>query len=581
MILGVVSRIEAIFEAAFAGLGLQNFPIRLEESVRPEFGDYQINGVLAAARALGRAPRELAMRLVEMVGVTSELAKVEVAGPGFINLWISNQWLLEELNRDNFAAYNKNDRVVVIDYSSPNLAKEMHVGHLRSTIIGDALVRIHQFMGDTVIKRNHIGDWGTQFGMLLAYMAEHKLSGEQLNLALSDLERFYRQAKLRFDQDEQFRDLAHQMVVQLQRKEPTVYELWQSFVKISMQHCQRIYHRLHVLLRPEDAVGESWYNDMLPSVVQDLLQAGIAVDDQGAKCVFFSPGELPQDSEAPFIIQKGDGAYLYATTDLAAAYDRIDHLRADELLYVIDARQSLHMQQLFATLKRRGKLNGGIRAEHVAFGVMLGEDGRPFRTRDGGTVHLASLLDEAQRRAEEQLRLRHSDWDDRQIESVGKVLAIAAIKYADLAKNRISDYKFSFEQMLAWEGNTAPYLLYAYVRARSVIRKLQLEDKTDMNHRVNGLLNVDSINDDTERVLVKLLLKWDAVLQQAADSSCPHLICSYLYQMATAFMRFYEHCPVQQAVTTIRSSRLVLVNKVASYLRQGLELLGIAVVEQM
>ncbi len=612
--LQIIKEIETIFTAAFAQLGLQHFAVNVTPATRTQFGDYQVNGVLAAAKACQAAPRPLAQQVLQAAQLPTELVgKAEIAGPGFINLWLNDQRLLRELNQlaqrqfnpfmplhDTNGHLDAHPYTVVIDYSSPNLAKEMHVGHLRSTIIGDALVRLHQFVGHRVIKRNHVGDWGTQFGMLLAYMVEQQLLDQptsdhaitdpnhhqhascKLTMALSDLEAFYRQAKLRFDQDATFRETAHRMVVKLQHKEPAVYQLWQQFVAISMQHCQEIYRRLGVLLEPQDAVGESYYNEMLPAVVQDLVDAQIAVDDDGAKCIFFAPGELPLEdsgSSTPFIIQKRDGAYLYATTDLAAAYDRIDQLQADRLLYVIDARQSLHMQQLIATLRRRGKLNAKVIAEHIPFGVMLGEDGRPFKTRDGGVVHLAELLNEAERRAKQQLQLRHADWSSEKIDQIGASLAVAAIKYADLSKNRLSDYKFSFDQMLSWEGNTAPYLLYAYVRAKSIERKLQVDQSG--TSPIAPQLDPTITPHPAERELIKNLLQWDGVLQQTIDHSLPHLLCTQLYQLASLFMRFYEQCPISNAASAVQCYRLSLIVLVATNLKLGLQLLGIEVIDEM
>lgn len=581
MFLSIKGQLTYIVEEAFKRIGLDNFPVNLGEATRPEFGDFQANGVLAAAKSLKRNPRELANEVVAAMQLPTDLVTIEIAGPGFLNFILSDAYLIKEFNAANYeakASADSKDYKVVIDYSSPNLAKEMHVGHLRSTIIGDALARMHLYVGHTLIKRNHVGDWGTQFGMLLAFMETKGLTegGGRLNLALSDLESFYRQAKTCFDEDAAFADRAHQLVVKLQHKDPGTFKLWQIFVKISLTHCQEIYDRLNVLLKPSDVYGESYYNDMLDGVVEDLVSHDIAVDDNGAKCVFFSDGELGdkfQEKVPPLIIQKRDGGYLYATTDLAAAYDRIDNLKAREMLYVIDARQGLYLQQMFTVLKRRGKLTNKIKIEHVAFGVMLGEDGRPFKTRTGGTVHLASLLDEAQLRVTEQLKARHQDWSAQEIAASAEKIAIAAVKYADLAKNRQSDYQFSFDQMLALEGNTAPYLLYAYVRAVNILNKAQGGAK---------LLELRAIDSLIERDLIKLLLKWDEQLQQAIDNSCPHFICNYLFQVATAFMRFYEQCPIlREADSALVSGRLAIVKKVSENLKQGLALLGIETIEKM
>lgn len=581
MFLTIKKQLNSIVESAFSKAGLDGFATNLSEATREEFGDFQANGVLAAAKSLKLNPRELAVKVVAALELPKDMATVAIAGPGFLNFTLLDSYLAKAVNAADFESKAPLDKdyKVVIDYSSPNLAKEMHVGHLRSTIIGDALARMHLYAGHTLIKRNHVGDWGTQFGMLLAFMEAKGLTegSEHLSLALSDLESFYRQAKARFDEDEAFADRAHQLVVKLQGGDPKILKLWQTFVKISLTHCQEIYERLHVLLTPSDVYGESYYNVMLPQVVEDLVSHGIAVDDNGAKCVFFAKGELGdkvQEDVPPLIIQKRDGGYLYATTDLAAAYDRIDNLKARHLLYVIDARQSLYLQQVFRVLRRRGKLTDATKIEHVAFGVMLGEDGRPFKTRTGGTVSLASLLDEARHRALQQLTERHNDWSNEQLETTAEKIAIAAVKYADLAKNRQSDYQFSFDQMLAWEGNTAPYLLYAYVRAINILGRA--------NEQVSSVSEFSEISTPIERNLVKILLKWDEQLFQALSNSCPHFICNYLYQVATVFMRFYEQCPIlKEADNRVAANRLMLVKKVSENLRCGLGLLGISVIDKM
>ncbi len=540
----------------FSRLGFEGEPI--VKLADPMYGDYQINGVMAIAKKTRQNAQILAKKIAENLP-QNIVQEAKVAGPGFINLRLNDQFLINQLNECLQVPAQK--LKVVIDYSSPNLAKEMHVGHLRSTIIGDALVRIHQFLGNAVIKRNHVGDWGTQFGMLLAYMST--LSAEQITLELKDLESFYRAAKIRFDQDEQFVALAHHYVHLLQHKEPKIYALWEKFIQISIEHCQKIYRRLRVKLEEKDIWGESAYNDQLPIIVDQLLKQQIAVINEQAVCVFFEE-ETGLAKNGPFIIRKQDGSYLYATTDLAAAYDRIDNLKADLILYVIDARQSLHMQQLFCTLAKAGKLQRTV-CQHVAFGMMLGEDGKPFKTRNGGTVKLDRLLDEAEKRALTLLEARHCQVDN--LKELAEKLGIAAVKYADLAKNRLSNYQFDFDQMLAFEGNTANYLLYALVRIKSLLRK------TDQP--TISVANIQITNDYERHLVLKLLLFRETV-QQAAKEACPHLICSYLYELAGIFMRFYEHCNILSD-----NSRLALTHTTEKVLSIGLSLLGIPLVEQM
>ena len=572
----ILKLLEQRFKAAFEKLGFDaSFPVVLHESSKPEFGDYQVNGVMAIAKNLKANPRELATKIVEQVDTKNVIAKLEVAGPGFINITLSNEYLNQVLNKDLLKVTAAKCRKVVVDYSSPNLAKEMHVGHLRSTIIGDALVRLYEFLGHEVIRRNHVGDWGTQFGMLMAYLVEIKQDNSDITLELSDLEDFYRKAKTRFDEDQEFADHAREYVVKLQSGDSKILALWKQFVAVSLDHCQGVYDRLKTKLTREDAVGESAYNDLLPMVVNDLIAKKIAVDSDGAKCVFFAPGELDVKDETPFIIQKKDGAYLYSTTDIAAIYDRVQNLHADHLVYVVDARQALHLKQLFAAVKKAKMVRPETIMEHVAFGTMLGEDNKPFKTRSGDTVKLITLIDEAVQRAATIIRGRNSQWSEIEINKLADVLGIAAMKYADLSKNRVCDYVFNFDKMLAFEGNTAPYMLYAYVRISSIFRKANLPMEHYLNHQV-------IITEIDEHNLAVHLVKFADRLLQAANENYPHYICSYIYDLAVLFMRFYENCPIMKAANQKQhDSRLAFAALTSEILKVSLNLLGIEVVAQM
>ncbi len=564
-----------IFQAAFDKLGLGNQEIGLKEATKSEFGDYQVNGVMAIAKELKQNPRDLAAQIVANLDQNKVIEKADVAGPGFINITLSKDFLASCLAGNYLVPdENANHLTVVIDYSSPNLAKEMHVGHLRSTIIGDALVRMYEFVGYKVIRRNHVGDWGTQFGMLLAYL--NQLSQPDLDQAqeLKNLEDFYRLAKQRFDADLNFAELARELVVRLQAEDPTIIAQWKKFVAISLGHCQQIYDRLNVKLTAEDAVGESFYNPLLPGIVADLVKRGIAVDDHGAKCVFFEPGEIVSKEPTPFIIQKQDGGYLYSTTDIAAIYDRANNLRADILLYVIDARQSLHMKQLFATVKKAGMVNNNIHLEHIAFGTMLGADNKPFKTRSGDTIKLTTLIDEAVARAKKIILERNPGWSADEINEAAAILGIAAIKYADLSKNRICDYLFNLDQMLAFDGNTAPYLLYAYVRINSIFKKNGLEPESYLDKRV-------VITESQERELVLHLIKFTNRLSFAIKENHPHYLCNYLYELAVIFMRFYENCPIIISDLGQKNSRLALVALTSFTIKNVLGLLGIGVIDKM
>jgi len=568
--------LEQRFRAAFDKLGFApSFPVVLKESNRLEFGDYQVNGLMGIAKELKVDARKLAAQIILHVDLKDIVTKLEVAGPGFINITLSNEYLNQVLTENLLNVTADKLHKIVVDYSSPNLAKEMHVGHLRSTIIGDVLVRLYEFLGHKVIRRNHVGDWGTQFGMLVAYLLETRHDKEDIALELSDLEGFYRKAKIRFDEDKVFAEHARECVVKLQSGNAEIIDLWKRFVEVSLRHCQKIYDRLHAKLTPEDAVGESAYNDLLPIVVSDLVSKGVAVDSNGAKCVFFTPDELKTSDETPFIIQKQDGAYLYPTTDIAAVYDRIKNLHADYLVYVIDARQSLHLKQLFATVKKAGLIRPETIMEHVAFGTMLGEDNKPFKTRSGGTIKLMALIDEAVMRATTIVRNRNPEWEEDKVNKLAEVLGVAAMKYADLSKNRVCDYVFNFDQMLAFEGNTAPYMLYAYVRISSIFKKANLVIEDYLDKKI-------TITESDEHNLALHLIRFADRLLQAAKENYPHYICGYIYDLAVLFMRFYETCPIIKATSQdVHTSRLVLAALTAKVLKVSLDLLGIEVVEQM
>lgn len=568
--------LEQKFREAFTSLGFAaSSPIVLQESSKPEFGDYQVNGVMALSKQLKINGRELAGQIVERIVIGDVIAKLEVAGPGFINVTLSRDYLGQVLNKELLKVSVEHPRKIVVDYSSPNLAKEMHVGHLRSTIIGDALVRLYEHLGHEVIRRNHVGDWGTQFGMLTSYLFEINQGEVDLGMVLHDLEEFYRKAKVRFDEDPAFADRARECVVKLQAGDAKILAMWRQFVATSLNHCQEIYDRLHVKLTHKDAVGESAYNELLPVMVKNLVDKGIAIDSDGAKCVFFAAGELDTSDETPFIIQKKDGAYLYATTDIAAVYDRVQNLHTDQLVYVIDARQSLHMRQLFATVKKAEIAKPETIMEHVAFGTMLGEDNRPFKTRSGDTIKLITLMQDAVRRATEIVRARNPEWSDSDINKLAEVLGIASMKYADLAKNRICDYVFSFDKMLSFEGNTAPYMLYAYVRISSIFRKTNLNITDYLDRKI-------TITEMEEHSLAVHLVRFRDRMVQAAAENYPHYICGYIYDLAVLFMRFYERCPIMKAANPEQqASRLALAALTAEILRTSLNLLGIEVVEQM
>lgn len=566
--------LDARLQAALAAAGAPGAPAILQPSSRPEFGDYQANGVMAAAKAARQNPRELAQKVVAALDLHGIASKVEIAGPGFINIALDPAFLAERcrlaLQDNHLAVPRPAAQRVMVEYSSPNLAKEMHVGHLRSTIIGDALARVLEFLGHEVMRANHVGDWGTQFGMLTAWLVESG-NADNVALALADLEGFYRNAKVRFDESESFADLAREYVVRLQSGDPEVLALWRKFVEVSLDHGQEVYDLLGVGLRREHVRGESAYNDDLPRVVADLEQAGLLVENEGARVVYLEEFRTQDDQPMGVIIQKKDGGYLYTTTDIAAVRYRHRELQLKRVLYVVDARQSQHFQQMFLICRRAGFAPEDMQLEHVAFGTMMGDDGKPFKTRSGGTVKLVELLQEAQERALALVEQKNPQLDGASKQQVARAVGIGAVKYADLSKSRTSDYVFNWDTMLAFEGNTAPYLQYAYTRVQSVFRKVD-----DWNAQAPLL-----IQEPAEHQLAVALCQFGDVVHAVADGAWPHHLCSYLYQLATLFSRFYEACPILKSEGAVRDSRLQLAALTARTLRTGLDLLGIDVLDEM
>ena len=559
--------VNRVIAEAFQDAGIDATPIPVSEATKPEFGDFQFNGAMALAKKLGQNPRQIATTIVEHLKTDGVIARVEIAGPGFINIWLDDAWIAEQSNEalgdERLGVATKaNPLKVVVDYSGPNMAKQMHVGHLRSTIIGDTLANLLSFLGDEVIRQNHIGDWGTQFGMLIAYLEE---SGEESNTSLKDLEQFYKDAKARFDADAAFADKAREYVVKIQSGDAHCLKLWKKFIDISLGHCEEVYEKLDVNLTRDDVRAESFYNDALAKVIEDLDKAGMLTESDGAQCVFL------EGDEVPVIVRKGDGGYLYATTDLAALYYRANVLGAKRISYVVDARQSGHFKQVFRVAKEAGFVPEDVRLEHVAFGTMMDKSGKPFKTRDGGTVKLIDLLDEAIERAKGAIKAKE-EYAPEEIESIAKTIGIGAVKYADLSINRESNYIFDWEKMLSFEGNTALYMQYAYARIQSIFRRY--------GKAIEGEI---VIGDEIEHRLAMMLLRFEDVLDRAAEDAAPNQITAYLYDLATLFMKFYESNPIlkEGVPEETRQSRLQLANLTARTIKQGLAILGIDVVERL
>jgi arginyl-tRNA synthetase len=550
-------------------------------ATNPKFGDYQANLAMGLARRSGANPRELAERIVGALQRGTLIASAGVAGPGFINLTLTDEALAELANRIRgdarlgVAPAELSERIVV-DYSAPNVAKEMHVGHLRSTIIGDAIVRVLEFLGHEVIRQNHVGDWGTQFGMLIEYLLDR---GFDANAAagLGDLTEMYQAARRRFDAEPDFADRARRRVVALQAGDGESLALWRELVAASGRYFQSVYDRLDVRLSEGDIRGESFYNDRLPGIVQRLESAGQLAISEGAAVVY--PQGFAGKDGAPMamIVRKSDGGYLYATTDLAAALFRVEELAATRLIYVIGLTQRQHVAMFTQTLRQAGWIRPEVRIDFVGFGSVLGSDRKMFKTRSGDTVRLIELIDEAEQRAAAAIAQKGAELDESERRDVAHVVGVGALKYADLASDRVKDYVFDWERMLTLDGNTAPYMIYSYVRARSILRRAASE----------GLLPADPesapiiIADEAERRLVLQLAQFPRVAASVAESLEPHRLCNFLYELATLYHHFFECCPVLRADDATRASRLALCGLVARTLERGLDLLGIGVVERM
>lgn len=555
----------------------------LVSASNPKFGDYQSNAALGLSKQLKQSPRAIAETIIQHLEIGEICLNPEIAGPGFINLTVKPEYLEKQINsiqRDTRLGIltTKNSQRVIVDFSSPNIAKEMHVGHLRSTIIGDCIARILEFQGEDVLRLNHVGDWGTQFGMLIAYLREvHPEALTTANaLDLGDLVTFYKQAKKRFDEDETFQEIARNEVVELQSGAEDSRRAWQLLCEQSRREFQVIYDRLNIQLTER---GESFYNPLLAGVVEDLAKTGLLEEDAGAKCVFLEGFSNKEGQPLPLIVQKSDGGYNYATTDLAALRYRIFQDHAERIIYVTDAGQSNHFTQFFQVAKRAGWIPETVELVHVPFGLVLGEDNKKLKTRSGETVRLKDLLDEAIDRARTDLEARLKE-DNRQeseefITNVARIIGISAVKYADLSQNRNSNYVFSFDKMLSLQGNTAPYLLYAYARIRSIGRKGNIDfEQLEKDAKV-------LLQEDEELVLAKHLLQLSEVLKNIEQDLLPNRLCEYLYELSKKFNKFYEECDVLKAEETQKSSRLILCDITARTLKLGLSLLGIQVLERM
>ena len=576
------TRFDKALVAAF-GEELAGADPMLVPASNPKFGDYQSNAAMSLAKRLKQKPRAIAEQIVQNLDVADFCMPPEVAGPGFINFTLLPTYLeklLAAIQGDDRLGIEptKNPERIAVDFSSPNIAKEMHVGHLRSTIIGDCIARILEFRGYDVLRLNHVGDWGTQFGMLIGYLRE--AYPEALTTAdaldLGDLVQFYKKAKKRFDEDEDFKERSRQEVVQLQAGAEDSRRAWQLLCEQSRREFQIIYDLLDIKITER---GESFYNPFLPAVLEDLAKLGLLEEDGGAQCVFLEGFTNKAGEPQPLIVQKSNGGYNYATTDLAALRYRIGSDEAQRIIYITDIGQSSHFAQVFQVARRAGWITQDVETIHVPFGLVLGSGGTKLKTREGDTVRLRDLLDEAVARARSDLENRLEEEKRQETEefiaNVAKRVGLSAVKYADLSQNRTSNYVFSYDKMLALQGNTAPYMLYAYVRVQGISRKGEIDFEK---------LGADAtivLKEETEVALAKHILQLSDAIAAVEEELLPNRLCQYLFELSQKFNQFYDRCPVLQAEEPERTSRLVLCHLAARTLKLGLSLLGISVLERM
>ena len=572
----VAQRIAAAFVTVAGELA-----VGIDTAVRQsDRADAQVNGSLALAKVMGATPRDIAVKVLEVAELQDICSATEVAGPGFINLTFANKFLAQELvvasGSDKLGvASAPTTRRVVIDYSAPNVAKEMHVGHLRSTVIGDALVRMLMFVGNTVVRENHVGDWGTPFGMLIEHLIDSGEVNAAKELSIGDLDSFYRSARKKFDESEEFQKRARTRVVALQGGDAETLRLWKLLVAESTRYFQTIYETLGVLLQDSDVMGESAYNSLLPQVVERLDNLKMLTTSDGADVVFPDGFMNRENQPLPLIIRKTDGGYNYATSDLACVIDRVERLDSSLLLYVVGAPQAQHLQMVAAVAKQAGWLQAPREMVHVAFGNVLGADRKMLKTRSGDTIKLDALLTEAVERAAAAVAQKNPELSADKQSEIARIVGIGAVKYADLSTDRIKDYTFDWDRMLSFDGNTSPYLQYAHARICSIFRRADIERQSVRNV-------MPLIEHTAERELAMRVLQFDSAFWDTLDKYSPHRLCTYLYDLASSFSSFYEQCSVLKADTDDqRNSRLMLCDLTARVMQAGLGVLGIEAPEQM
>ncbi|QJC29267.1 arginine--tRNA ligase [Enterobacteriaceae endosymbiont of Plateumaris rustica] len=560
-----------------SGIPLE-YDVILRKCKKIKFGHYQVNGIISAAVKLNKNPKELAIKVRKNINLKNIIKKIEVSSLGFINIFIKKQWISKQinllLNASKLGILNKiKFKNIVIDYSSPNIAKEMHVGHLRSTIIGDSIVRILIFLGHNVIKVNHIGDWGTQFGMLIAFL-EFKQQNKK-KIFLSDLNQFYKEAQIKYNKDITFAKKSRKYVVKLQNNDPFCIKIWKKFVQITMNYNYFLYKKLNVLLTSKNTFGESTYNYMLPKIVLDLKKKGLAINSNGAIVVPIKKLKNKNGTTMAIVIQKKDGGYLYATTDIACIKYRCKILKADRIIYYVDSRQSQYLQQIFLIAKKANYVPFHVKLEHHMFGMILNNNNKPFKTRTGENIKLKVLIEESIIRSKKIILKKNPMIKKNELENLSSVIGISAIKYSELSKNRITNYIFNWDEMLSLNGNTAPYIQYAYVRAKSIL----LKSKINFNNFTTFEINFSS---DYEINLAINFLEFEEVILKVIKNGTPHILCNWLYKITTLFSNFYENCNILNIKNDlIKISRLKIVFTTIKFLKTGLNLLGIKTINKM
>lgn len=544
---------------------------------RKKFGDYQINGIISIAKKKNQSPYKLAKKIKLFLNFHPVSKKIEITKNGFINIFLNKKWIEKEIEKtlknQKLITTSTQPKKIIIDYSSPNIAKQMHVGHLRSTIIGDSMVRTLEFLGHHVIKANHIGNWGTPFGMLIAYFKKKKIKIKN-NTKLSDLEKFYKKSRKHYEKNQKFSNLAKKFVVKLQSKNKKCHKIWKKLTKISISENQKIYKLLNIKLKKKDIMGEDLYNKMLPKIISDLIKKKIAVKNEGAIVTYIKEKKKKKNKKTCIIIKKSDGAYLYTTTDIACLKYRCQKLKADRIIYYVDSRQKMHFKQILNISKKAGYISKKTEIEHHILGMILGKDKKPFKSRSGKTIHLVKFIEKGIKKTYNFIQKKNKKIKKNELKSIILPIAIGSIKYADLSKNRKTDYIFNWNKMLNLKGNTSLYIQYAYVRISSILKKEKI--------KINYLNKKIILKNKCEENLAISLLQFEEIILSIEKNGFPHVLCNYLFKTTCLFSKFYEKCNIsKEKKQNIKESRLNLILLTKKILKTGLKILGIKTVKKI